>query len=89
MGVFALETFDQAGQLRGDGARLAAVLARFGDEGLEAAVAVALGPFQQRIDGDGTTFGVGDVVVREAISSARRVSSPRGSGSSTSGAIRP
>ena len=63
MRVFALEAFDQAGQLRGDGARLAPVLARLGSERLEAAVAVAPGPIQQRIDGDRRALRIGDVEV--------------------------
>src|SRR5207237_2608459 len=44
MRVFALETFHQAGQLRRDGARLAAILTRFGGQGREATLAIALGP---------------------------------------------
>jgi len=63
MRVFALEAFDQSGQLRGDGAWLAAVLARLGSESSEAAVAVALGPFQQRVNGDGAAARIGDVVL--------------------------
>jgi len=63
MWVFALEAFDEAGQLWCDGARLATVLARFGGEGLEAAVAVARRPVEQRIDRDGAAFRIGDVVV--------------------------
>ena len=63
MRVFAFETFDEVGQLRGQGARLAAVLARFGSQGLEAAGAVAERPIQQRIDGNRSAFGIGDVVV--------------------------
>ena len=63
MRVFAFEAFDEAGQLRGDGARLAAVLARFGGQRLEAAGAVAPRPIQQRIDGNRGAFGIGDVVV--------------------------
>ena len=62
MRVFALEAFDESGQLRGDGAWLTAVLARFGSESFETAVAVAFGPFQQRVDGDGAAARIGDVV---------------------------
>ena len=51
MRVFAFETFDQIGELWGDGARLAAVLPRLGRQGFEAAAAVAERPIQQRIDG--------------------------------------
>lgn len=63
MRVFAFQAFDQAGQLRRDGARLTAVLTRFGGQGLEAAVAVALGPLQQRVDGDRTALGIRDVIL--------------------------
>ena len=63
MRVFALETFDEAGQLGGHGARLAAVLARFRSEGLEAAIAITRRPVEQRIDRDGAAFGIGNVVV--------------------------
>ncbi len=62
MRVFALEALDQSGQLRSHGAHLAAVLARFGGEGFDAAVAIALGPFQQRIDRERAAAGIGDVV---------------------------
>ncbi len=44
-------------------ARLAAVLARFGRQSLEAAGAVAERPIQQRIDGNRNAFGIGNVVV--------------------------
>jgi len=37
MRVFALESFDEIGQLRSDGARLVAILARLGSQSLEAA----------------------------------------------------
>ena len=63
MRVFAFEAFDQVGELRGNGAGLAAVLARLGSQGLEAAVAVAERPIQQRIDGNRGALGIGDVVV--------------------------
>src|SRR5271165_7368057 len=62
-GVFAFEAFDEAGELRGEGARLAAVLAWFGGQGLETVGAVAEGPIEQGIDGNGNAFGIGDVVV--------------------------
>src|SRR5439155_10274230 len=45
------------------GARLAAVLARFGRQGLEAAGAVAERPIQQGIDGNRNAFGIGNVVM--------------------------
>ena len=63
MRVFAFEALDEAGQLRGDGAGLATVLARFGSERFEAAVAVAPGPIQQGIDGNHRAFRIGEVVV--------------------------
>jgi Transposase C of IS166 homeodomain len=63
MRVFAFEAFDEAGQLRGDGAGLATVLARFGSQRFEAAVAVAPGPIQQGIDGNRRAFRIGEVVV--------------------------
>ena len=63
MRVFAFETFDQVGELRGDGARLSAVLARFGGQGFEAAVAIAERPLQQGIDGNRNALGIGNVVV--------------------------
>ena len=63
MRVFALEAFDQIGQLRGDGARLAAVLPRLGRQRFEAAVAVAERPIQQRIDRNRGAFGIRNVVV--------------------------
>jgi hypothetical protein len=63
MRVLALEPFDERGQLRRDGAGLAAVLARFGSERFEAAAAVAHGPVQQRIDGDRCASGEGDLVM--------------------------
>src|SRR5271157_5472251 len=63
MWVFAFEAFDEAGELWGQGARLAAVLPRFGRQGLEAAGAIAKRPIQQRIDGNGNAFGIGDGVV--------------------------
>src|SRR5438094_405016 len=59
MRLFALEALDQSGQLRSHGAHLAAVLARFGSKGFEAALAVAFGPFQQRIDRERTAAGIG------------------------------
>src|SRR6185369_14017087 len=61
--VFAFEAFDEAGQLRGDGAGLPPVLTRLGSQRLEAAMAVAPRPIQQRIDGNRRAFRVGDVVV--------------------------
>jgi len=63
MRVFALQAFDQVGELRGNGARLTAILPRFGGQGLEAIGAVAERPIQQRIDGNRNAFGIGDVVV--------------------------
>src|SRR5258708_25439855 len=63
MWVFTPEAFDEAGQLRGDGAGLAPVLTRLGSQRLEAAMAVAPRPIQQRIDGNRRAFRVGDVVV--------------------------
>ena len=63
MRIFAFEAFDEVGELRGDGARLAAILAGLRRQGFEAAVAVAQRPIQQRIDGNGGAFGIGDVVV--------------------------
>jgi len=50
---------DEAGQWLGDGAELATVLARFGGQRLEAAVAVAQRPIQQRIDGNRRPFRTG------------------------------
>ena len=49
MGIFPLQPFNESGQLRGEGARPAAILAWLGTQGFEAAVAVALGtrPFLQ------------------------------------------
>src|SRR6266568_3925056 len=46
MRVLALEAFNEAGQLRCDGAGLTAVLARFGSQRFEATVAIAHGPVQ-------------------------------------------
>jgi hypothetical protein len=63
MRVLALEAFDETGQLRVDGARLTTVLARFGSQRFETAVAVAQRPIQQRIDGNRRPFRMGDVVV--------------------------
>ena len=63
MGIFALEPFNEAGQLRGDRARDAAVLARFGRQRLETTLAVAQRPSQQGIDGDPGPLGIGEVVV--------------------------
>ena len=39
MGIFALQAFDDVGELRSDGARLAAVLAGFGGQGIVTAAA--------------------------------------------------
>src|SRR5271165_799042 len=61
--VFAFETFDEVGELRGRGARMAAVLPRFGRQGLETTGAVAERPIQQRIDGNRNALGTGNVVV--------------------------
>ena len=63
MRILSLEAFNEAGQLRSDDARQAAVLARLGRQRLEAAVAVAYGPLQQGIGGDSRPFGIGKVVV--------------------------
>ena len=63
MRILALEPFNEAGQLRGDSARDAAVLARFGRQGLETTLAVAQRPAQQGIDGDPGPLGIGEVVV--------------------------
>src|SRR5208283_1873967 len=89
MRVLTLETFDEAGQLRSDGAGLSAVLARLGCQCLETTVAVAQRPIEQRIDGNRRSFRMGDVVGAAAISWARRVSSPRGRRSITNCAISP
>src|SRR6266550_3750357 len=62
MRVLALETFDEAGQLRSDGAGLSAVLARLGSQGLETAVAITQRPIEQRIDGNRRSFRMRDVV---------------------------
>src|SRR5208283_4622242 len=62
MRVLTLETFDEAGQLRSDGAGLSAVLARLGCQCLETTVAVAQRPIEQRIDGNRRSFRMGDVV---------------------------
>src|SRR5438309_11214853 len=59
MRVLALEAFDEAGQLRRNGAELTTVLAWFGGERLEAAVAVAQRPIQQRIDANRRPFRIG------------------------------
>ena len=58
MRVLALETFDETGQLRSDGAGLSAVLARLGGQCLETAVAVTQRPVEQRIDGNSNAFFV-------------------------------
>ena len=63
MRVFAFQTFDQVGELRGDGARLAAVLARFRGQGIEAAAAIAERPLEQSIDGNRNPLGIGNVVL--------------------------
>ena len=63
MRIFALETFDQRGELRGDGARLPAVLARFGGQGFEAAAAIAERPLEQGIDRNRNPLGIGNVVL--------------------------
>jgi hypothetical protein len=80
MWVFALEAFDETGQLRGHGAGLATVLTRFGSESLEAAVAVAPRPIQQRIDGNRRPFRIGDVVVAggDLLSAAREFAAGKG-----------
>jgi len=63
MGIFAFETFDEIGQLRRDGARLPAVLARLGGQGFKAPGAVAQCPVQQGIDGDRSALRAGDLVM--------------------------
>ena len=63
MRVFALEAFDQIGELRRDGARLPAILPRLRRQSFEAAVAVAECPFQQRIDRNGGPFGMRNLEV--------------------------
>jgi hypothetical protein len=62
MRIFALEAFDETGQLRSDGAGLATVLARLGSQGLETAVAIAQRPIEQCIDGNRRSFRMRDVV---------------------------
>src|SRR5256884_3867798 len=62
MRVLALETFDEAGQLRSDGAGLSAVLARLGSQCLETAVAIAQRKVEQRMDGNCCSFRMGDAV---------------------------
>ena len=63
MRILALEAFDQVGELRSDGARLTAVLARFGGQGIEAAAAIAERPLEQGIDRNGNPLGIGNVVL--------------------------
>jgi hypothetical protein len=63
MRIFTLQAFDQVGELGSDGARLTAVLARFGGQGIEAAAAIAERPLEQSIDRNGYALGIGDVVL--------------------------
>jgi hypothetical protein len=63
MRIFAFQSFDQVGELRSDGARLAAVLAGFGGEGIEAAAAIAERPLEQSIDRNRYALGIGNVVL--------------------------
>src|SRR4029077_9223784 len=62
MRIFALEAFDETGQLWSDGAGLSTVLARLGSQGLETAVAIAQRPIEQCIDGNRRSFRMRDVV---------------------------
>ena len=62
MGIFALEASDEVGQLRCDGARLAAISAYFGSEGFEPAAAIALNPNEERVDRNRPACGIGNVV---------------------------
>ena len=61
--VFSFETLDEIGELRRDGAGLPAVLPRLRRQRLEAAVAVAQRPVQQRVYGHRGALGSGDLVV--------------------------
>ena len=63
MRVFTLETLDEIGKLRRDGAGLPAVLPRLGRESFEAAVAIAQRPVQQRVYRNRGALGGGNVVV--------------------------
>src|ERR1035441_2814987 len=104
MRVLALEAFDEGSDFRRDGTGLSAILARLGRQRGQAVAAIAEAPIQQRVHRDLAAGGMGDVVEagggllrapgevaegRAASGWARRVSSPRGSVSSTRGAIRP
>jgi hypothetical protein len=61
--VFALETLDEIGKLWRDVARLPAVLPRLRRQRLEAAIAVAQRPVQQRVYRNRCALGSGDLVV--------------------------
>jgi hypothetical protein len=61
--VFALETLDEVSKLRRDGAGLPAVLPWLRRQRLEAAVAVAQRPVQQRVYGNRGALGSGNLVV--------------------------
>jgi len=61
--VFALETLDEISELRRDGAGLPAVLPRLRRQRLEASVAVAQRPVQQRVYRNRGALGSGDLVV--------------------------
>lgn len=61
--VFALETLDEIGKLRRNGARLPAVLPRLRRQRLEAAVAVAQRPVQQCVYRNRCALGSGNLVV--------------------------
>ena len=62
MGVFAFQAFNQRGGFRGDGAQLAAVVARFGSERVESIAAIAQRPVQQRVHRHLPARGMGNVV---------------------------
>src|SRR5205807_6944563 len=57
VGVLAFQSFDQFGQLRGEGARLPAVASGLRRQGGKTTTAIAQRPVEQSIDGDRGTLG--------------------------------
>src|SRR5207249_152227 len=62
MRVLALESFDEGGGFRSDGADLPSVLTRFGGQRGESVAAIAQSPIQQRLHRDLAAGGMGNVV---------------------------
>ena len=63
MRIFALETFDEIGELGCDRAWLPAILPRLGSQRFETAATVAQHPIQQGVHANRSALGAGDLVM--------------------------